>query len=237
MQRCLSAISHSAFPVWPFKPSCCHKISRNWPLCNLLRQNFTSCSDFETAHYVQLTRLDFKVTEQHVVDFLKDLRIVGGSEGITLTLSPSALRTGKAFVNLEAADDVENALLLDGETLLNMAVGVMRSSKTELNNSQHAMEAVRSKTGHSVTVVTVPKSANEESIAEFFFPIKPASIQFRTGKGVSNGKKWETRKAFVDFSSHTEALEAMKFHKSKALGRGRASLLLLSYPGVCSCYP
>ena len=45
---------------------------------------------------------------------------------------------------------------------------------------------------------------------EFFAPLKPVEIRFRLGKGWD----WENYKAFVDFSTHEEAVEAMKKHRT-----------------------
>ncbi|KAL5018011.1 hypothetical protein ScPMuIL_003733 [Solemya velum] len=66
-----------------------------------------------------------------------------------------------------------------------------------------------SKTGHSVHMRGLPFQALEQDIFDFFAPLKPSKVEFEFGP---NGRP--TGEANVDFSTHSDAVDAMKKHKS-----------------------
>lgn len=68
--------------------------------------------------YVRLRGLPWSATHKEILDFLKDVTVVGGAEGIHLITSRwDGKNTGEAYVEVESQQDVNAALKLNNASM------------------------------------------------------------------------------------------------------------------------
>ncbi|XP_073811868.1 heterogeneous nuclear ribonucleoprotein H-like [Musca autumnalis] len=164
--------------------------------------------------YVRLRGLPWSATHKEILDFLKDVSVVGGAEGIHLITSRwDGINTGEAFVEVESQQDVSAALKLNNATMGHRYIEVFNAEASE------AKEAMRKTTNHGnfyvVKLRGLPYSVTEQQIEEFFSVLKIKAdregIVF-----VVDRRGRATEEACVQFGS--------QYDTEQALGRNREKI-------------
>ncbi|XP_067948759.1 heterogeneous nuclear ribonucleoprotein F-like [Watersipora subatra] len=183
--------------------------------------------------FIELKGVPYTATEQDIIDFLKGVSVVGGSEGVDLMLKRAAIRSGTAYVQVVSPDDVKTAEALNGVYLHDRYIQVRKveEEKFKADITRTQLEPFKSLTGHTVQMSNLQRATTDQEIRKFFAPLEPIAVEVVKGSGFD----WVNFKAFVDFSTHQEAKKAMA-KQTTELGGNEISMTLISYPGNCTCY-
>lgn len=74
--------------------------------------------DENAPKYIRLRGLPWSATHKEILDFLKNVNVVGGAEGIhIITRRWDGRNIGEAFVEVKSQEDVQEAMKLDNATM------------------------------------------------------------------------------------------------------------------------
>lgn len=74
--------------------------------------------DENAPKYIRLRGLPWSATHKEILDFLKNVNVVGGAEGIhIITRRWDGKNTGEAFVEVKSQQDVQEAMKLDNASM------------------------------------------------------------------------------------------------------------------------
>ncbi|KAH9495429.1 Heteroproteinous nuclear ribonucleoprotein H [Bulinus truncatus] len=170
----------------------------------------------EQSCVVRLRGLPWSVKKDEIVHFLRECQILNGDEGIHFTYSREGRPSGEAFVELEAEEDVRNALAQNNEHIGSRYIEVFRVDRSEMDwMIKRAGSGVSQNQGSSDAVVKLrglPFGCSKEEIAQFFtgLEIVPNGIMLPEDRqGRSTGE------AFVQFASPSIAERALEKHKER----------------------
>ncbi|XP_039614497.1 G-rich sequence factor 1 [Polypterus senegalus] len=204
-----------------------------------------SVSSSETEAVIRLRGLPFNSTEEDIVQFFEGLQIT--RNGITFVTDERGRNVGDAFVQFDTAEMADQALLKDRQTIGNRYIEVFKSKMSEITNQssayrrkQSGSKSLRDNTfeDHRTSSMAyqndlkfcihmrgLPFEASGQDIANYFYPVTPVKIYIEYGpEGRATGE------ADVYFSSHTEAVEAMKKDRSHIKRRYIELFLNSQYP-------
>ncbi|KAL5286621.1 HNRNPH1 family protein [Megaselia abdita] len=165
-----------------------------------------------STSFIRLRGLPWAVTHQEILDFLKNINVVGGNKGIHLVTSRyDGKNTGEAYVEVESKDDETAAFKLNKESLGHRYIEVFNATREEAETSMK-------KTGFSPSNVVklrgLPYSVTEEMIEDFFkgLEMKPDRegiliVMDRRGRA--------TGEAFVQFETQEDTEQALKRNRDK----------------------
>ncbi|KAM7363603.1 heterogeneous nuclear ribonucleoprotein glorund [Cochliomyia hominivorax] len=163
--------------------------------------------------YIRLRGLPWSATHKEILDFLKNINVVGGAEGIhIITRRWDGKNTGEAYVEVKTQQDAAAAMKLDNATMGHRYIEVFNASARE------AKEAMRKTSSHGNSYVVklrgLPYSVTEQQVEEFFngLEIKPdrEGIIF-----VMDKRGRATGEAFVQFESQEDTEQALGRNRQK----------------------
>ncbi|CAH0559214.1 unnamed protein product [Brassicogethes aeneus] len=169
--------------------------------------------DQDEGFIVKLRGLPWSATQEEIVGFFKESKVVGGKDGVHMTSSREGRPSGEAFVEFEDEEDLNFALEKDREHIGNRYIEVFKVKKAE-------MDWVVKRNGPSngtnddgcVRLRGLPFGCSKEEIAQFFtgLEIVPNGITLLTDySGRSSGE------AYVQFVNREVAEKALQKHREK----------------------
>ncbi|XP_057706065.1 heterogeneous nuclear ribonucleoprotein H isoform X1 [Corythoichthys intestinalis] len=170
----------------------------------------------DEGYVVRIRGLPWSCSVDEVQRFFSDCKILGngGNTGIHFTSTREGRPSGEAFVELEAEEDLKQALKKDRETMGHRYVEVFKSNNVEMDwVMKHTGPNCPETAGDGlVRLRGLPFGCSKEEIVQFFSGLEivpngitlPVDIQGRS-----------TGEAFVQFASQDIAEKALKKHKER----------------------
>lgn len=169
----------------------------------------------QESYIVRIRGLPWSATDTEIINFLDNVNIVGGEQGIHRTFTREGRPSGEAYIEVCSEEDVENGLGKDHQTMGRRYIEVFKSSQKEMEYVLNRSGADRIEHDGGDGVVRLrglPFQCSKEEIAQFFsgLEIIPNGITIPTNSvGRSSGE------AFVQFSNQGYADKALNKHKHK----------------------
>ncbi|KPU80169.1 uncharacterized protein Dana_GF16612, isoform C [Drosophila ananassae] len=121
----------------------------------------------ESPKFIRLRGLPWSATHKEILDFLENVNVTNGSQGIHLVTSRvDGKNTGEAYVEVSTQEDVEEARKLNKASMGHRYIEVFTATPKE------AKEAMRKISGHGNAFVVklrgLPYAVTEQQIEEFF---------------------------------------------------------------------
>ncbi|XP_077434373.1 heterogeneous nuclear ribonucleoprotein H isoform X2 [Vanacampus margaritifer] len=168
----------------------------------------------DEGYVVRIRGLPWSCSVDEVQRFFSDCKILGNGGGVHFTSTREGRPSGEAFVELEAEDDLKQALKKDRETMGHRYVEVFKSNNVEMDwVMKHTGPNCPETAGDGlVRLRGLPFGCSKEEIVQFFSGLEivpngitlPVDIQGRS-----------TGEAFVQFASQDIAEKALKKHKER----------------------
>uniref|UniRef100_A0A3P8WZ67 Uncharacterized LOC103397816 n=1 Tax=Cynoglossus semilaevis TaxID=244447 RepID=A0A3P8WZ67_CYNSE len=157
---------------------------------------------------VQVNGLPWSCSAQDLMEFFSECRIRDGQSGIHLTVDRLGRPSGRAFIEMEHREDVSKALEQHRQYLGSRYVEVFEVTTSDAEAIlKKALAQVAADDSTVVRLRGLPFTCTEDNIVQFFtgLDIVENGITFVTDfTGRRSGE------AFVQFSSHQEAVEALQ---------------------------
>ncbi|KAH8312647.1 hypothetical protein KR044_011968 [Drosophila immigrans] len=167
----------------------------------------------ESPKFIRLRGLPWSATHKEILDFLVNVEVINGSQGIHLVTSRvDGKNTGEAYVEVSTQDDVEEARKLNKASMGHRYIEVFTATPKE------AKEAMRKTGGHGHAFVVklrgLPYAVTEQQIEEFF-----AGLEIKTDREgilfVMDRRGRATGEAFVQFESQDDTEQALGRNREK----------------------
>ncbi|XP_023159798.2 heterogeneous nuclear ribonucleoprotein H3 isoform X2 [Drosophila hydei] len=167
----------------------------------------------ESPKFIRLRGLPWSATHKEILDFLVNVEVLNGSQGIHLVTSRvDGKNTGEAYVEVASQDDVEEARKLNKASMGHRYIEVFIATPKE------AKEAMRKTGGHGHSFVVklrgLPYAVTEQQIEEFF-----TGLEIKTDREgilfVMDRRGRATGEAFVQFESQDDTEQALGRNREK----------------------
>ncbi|KAH8337232.1 heterogeneous nuclear ribonucleoprotein H2 [Drosophila kikkawai] len=167
----------------------------------------------ESPKFVRLRGLPWSATHKEILDFLENVNVTNGSQGIHLVTSRvDGKNTGEAYVEVASQEDVEEARKLNKASMGHRYIEVFTATPKE------AKEAMRKISGHGNAFVVklrgLPYAVTEQQIEEFF-----SGLEIKTDREgilfVMDRRGRATGEAFVQFESQDDTEQALGRNREK----------------------
>ncbi|XP_022215888.1 heterogeneous nuclear ribonucleoprotein H3 isoform X1 [Drosophila obscura] len=167
----------------------------------------------ESPKFIRLRGLPWSATHKEILDFLENVNVSNGSDGIHLVTSRvDGKNTGEAYVEVASQDDVEEARKLNKASMGHRYIEVFTATPKE------AKEAMRKIGGHGNAFVVklrgLPYAVTEQQIEEFF-----TGLEIKTDREgilfVMDRRGRATGEAFVQFESQDDTEQALGRNREK----------------------
>ncbi|XP_034115512.2 heterogeneous nuclear ribonucleoprotein F isoform X1 [Drosophila albomicans] len=167
----------------------------------------------ESPKFIRLRGLPWSATHKEILDFLVNVEVINGSQGIHLVTSRvDGKNTGEAYVEVSTQEDVEEARKLNKASMGHRYIEVFTATPKE------AKEAMRKTGGHGHAFVVklrgLPYAVTEQQIEEFF-----AGLEIKTDREgilfVMDRRGRATGEAFVQFESQDDTEQALGRNREK----------------------
>ncbi|XP_041123713.1 heterogeneous nuclear ribonucleoprotein H3-like [Polyodon spathula] len=119
---------------------------------------------------VRIRGLPWSCTQEEVAGFFLNCIIVGGVNGVSFTFSKEGRSSGEAFIELETAEDLKNALVKDSKYVGHRYIEVFKSNSSELDwvLQRCGSNDYDSCSGCLVRLRGLPFGCSKEEIVHFF---------------------------------------------------------------------
>ncbi|EDV43260.1 uncharacterized protein Dana_GF16612, isoform A [Drosophila ananassae] len=167
----------------------------------------------ESPKFIRLRGLPWSATHKEILDFLENVNVTNGSQGIHLVTSRvDGKNTGEAYVEVSTQEDVEEARKLNKASMGHRYIEVFTATPKE------AKEAMRKISGHGNAFVVklrgLPYAVTEQQIEEFF-----SGLEIKTDREgilfVMDRRGRATGEAFVQFESQDDTEQALGRNREK----------------------
>ncbi|KAH8295334.1 hypothetical protein KR018_010064 [Drosophila ironensis] len=167
----------------------------------------------ESPKFIRLRGLPWSATHKEILDFLENVNVTNGSQGIHLVTSRvDGKNTGEAYVEVSTQEDVEEARKLNRASMGHRYIEVFTATPKE------AKEAMRKISGHGNAFVVklrgLPYAVTEQQIEEFF-----SGLEIKTDREgilfVMDRRGRATGEAFVQFESQDDTEQALGRNREK----------------------
>ncbi|XP_034663624.1 heterogeneous nuclear ribonucleoprotein H3 isoform X1 [Drosophila subobscura] len=167
----------------------------------------------ESPKFIRLRGLPWSATHKEILDFLENVNVTNGSQGIHLVTSRvDGKNTGEAYVEVSTQEDVEEARKLNKASMGHRYIEVFTATPKE------AKEAMRKIGGHGNAFVVklrgLPYAVTEQQIEEFF-----TGLEIKTDREgilfVMDRRGRATGEAFVQFESQDDTEQALGRNREK----------------------
>ncbi|EDW14096.1 heterogeneous nuclear ribonucleoprotein A3 homolog 2 isoform X1 [Drosophila mojavensis] len=167
----------------------------------------------ESPKFIRLRGLPWSATHKEILDFLVNVEVLNGSQGIHLVTSRlDGKNTGEAYVEVASQEDVEEARKLNKASMGHRYIEVFVATPKE------AKEAMRKTGGHGHAFVVklrgLPYAVTEQQIEEFF-----TGLEIKTDREgilfVMDRRGRATGEAFVQFESQDDTEQALGRNREK----------------------
>ncbi|XP_068156544.1 LOW QUALITY PROTEIN: heterogeneous nuclear ribonucleoprotein H2 [Drosophila tropicalis] len=167
----------------------------------------------ESPKFIRLRGLPWSATHKEILDFLENVNVTNGSQGIHLVTSRvDGKNTGEAYVEVASQEDVEEARKLNKASMGHRYIEVFTATPKE------AKEAMRKIGGHANAFVVklrgLPYAVTEQQIEEFF-----TGLEIKTDREgilfVMDRRGRATGEAFVQFESQDDTEQALGRNREK----------------------
>uniref|UniRef100_A0A336KT14 CSON015461 protein n=1 Tax=Culicoides sonorensis TaxID=179676 RepID=A0A336KT14_CULSO len=162
---------------------------------------------------IKLRGLPWNVSNQDIIDFLKDVEIKGGEEGIHLITSPKDGRpNGEAFVECANESDFDKAFDFNKKVMGHRYIEIFAAKPEEFEFTMRKQNIVTTDT--FVKLRGLPYTCTVPDIERFFEGLelkngRDSIIIMMDNRGRTSGE------AFVQFSSAEETEKALKKNRDK----------------------
>ncbi|KAG6457014.1 heterogeneous nuclear ribonucleoprotein H2 [Manduca sexta] len=175
----------------------------------------------DNGYVIKLRGLPFSTTVEDVLDFLNDVNVVNGKEGVHLTEVRPGRPSGECFVEVESQEDVEMALKKDKENMGKRYIEVFSTDRQDMEWALNAMrqnengfEGIPNVTNDMgiVKLRGLPFGCSKEEIIQFFdgIAVAPDGVHLLSDHtGRASGE------AFVHFVDKESAQEALNRDREK----------------------
>ncbi|XP_041968409.1 heterogeneous nuclear ribonucleoprotein H-like [Aricia agestis] len=175
----------------------------------------------DSSFIIKLRGLPFSTTVDDVIDFLGGVNIVGGKDGVHLTEVRPGRPSGECFVEVQSAQDVEEAMKKDKE---NMGKRYIEVFSTDRQDMEWALNAMRQSENGFESIPNVsddygivklrglPFGCSKEEILQFFdglMVVQDGVHLLSDHTGRASGE------AFVYFADKQSAQEALNRDREK----------------------
>jgi len=163
----------------------------------------------EGSHYIKLSGLPWKATEEDITEFLADCNIVGK---VLIVTNEAGRPNGDAFVNLLSKADLEKAMKRNREHLHNRFIIVEETDSESYKKHNKKVQKVDTEENTFIQLRGLIWSATVEDIKKFLHDCKVKKVVIK-----KNEQGRPTGDAFVQLDSETD-VEKAKSHNRKYLG-------------------
>lgn len=170
--------------------------------------------DDSGRYIIRIRGLPWSATDAEIINFLDNVTILNGKDGIHRTFTREGRPSGEAYIEVLGDGDMQNALSKDHESMGRRYIEVFKSTEKEMDYVLGRSGADNVEQDNSDGVIRcrgLPFQCSKEEIAQFFsgLEIVPNGITLPTSNGRSTGE------AFVQFANQGSAEQALSKHKHK----------------------
>lgn len=169
--------------------------------------------DNDDRFVVRIRGLPWSASEAEILNFLTDVNIVNGEDGIHKTFTREGRPSGEAYIEVHSDLDLQNAVAKDHESMGRRYIEVFKSTSKEMEYvlGRNGVDTVEQDSDGIVRCRGLPYQCSKEEIAQFFsgLEIKPNGIHMLVSNGRCSGE------AYIQFANQAIAELALKKHKQK----------------------